>query len=208
MKNFESENLESVQSWNMGDRVDTPSDGGTVYSVSTHGVWVRHHDSALRLYHASQLQKERVEPKPRQDPREKDIKNNTSMILEAWRKTNTFRKDILLRLNALEGNAVFSVSSRGIGKDWTPGCFVCGGEKELYFNISMFVQSKTDGESVVSLFKQGAKLDWRQQEPGWIQVKIGACEEHLENLETLNSILENGVITEAIITQSMECKTD
>ena len=79
-------------------------------------------------------------------------------------------------------------SPRGIGSDHTPGCFCCGGDPGLYSNISGFVGSKEDGEKVAAMFEHGARLDYRDYEPNWIQVKIGACKEHLPNLEKLCSL--------------------
>lgn len=81
----------------------------------------------------------------------------------------------------------YGVKSRGIGKDYTPGCFVCGGTHQLYHNISMFVRSKEDGEAATALFETGAWLDYRDFEPSWIQVKVGACDAHLANLRQLNA---------------------
>lgn len=78
---------------------------------------------------------------------------------------------------------------RGIGSDYTPGCFCCGGDKDLYSNISGFVSSKADGEKVVGMFSTGVYLDFRDYEPNWIQVKIGACKDHLPNLEHLYRLM-------------------
>lgn len=80
----------------------------------------------------------------------------------------------------------YGVNIRGLGTDNTPGCFVCGGEPGPHSNISMFVGSKEDGEDIVVFFKTGARLDYRASEPNWIQVKIGACEQHLDNLKSLS----------------------
>ena len=89
---------------------------------------------------------------------------------------------------------------RGIGKDVTPGCFVCGGEEKLYANIAAFVRSKDAGMRIVSLFETGARLDYRPKEPEHIQVKIGACDSHLENLELLSDlVLENDRISRYMI---------
>lgn len=74
---------------------------------------------------------------------------------------------------------------RGIGADWVQGCFVCDAPVGLSANISGFVRSKEDGELVVRMFGSGAYLDWRPHEPGWIQVKFGACPAHEENLRCL-----------------------
>jgi hypothetical protein len=75
---------------------------------------------------------------------------------------------------------------RGIGSDITPGCFRCGGLNGMYSNIAAFVQCKEAGERVVEMFKTGARLDYRESEPDRVQVKIGACESHKNNLEILS----------------------
>ncbi len=77
---------------------------------------------------------------------------------------------------------------RPMGLDWTPGCFVCGGEEKLYSNVSGMVESKESGARVVSMFPYGAWLDYRESEPDWIQVKIGACKEHKPNLQRLSEM--------------------
>ena len=80
-----------------------------------------------------------------------------------------------------------SFNPRGIGLDNCPWCFVCGGEGGMMSNISAFVRSKEDGGKIVSWFNDGAWLDYRVNEPEWIQVKIGACRKHLPNLEKLSA---------------------
>lgn len=85
--------------------------------------------------------------------------------------------------------------SRGIGLDWTPGCFICGGKKRLLNNIAAFVQNKEAGKRVVGMFSQGAWLDYRDFEPDRVQVKIGACNTHLPNLEKLHELTRDGFIT-------------
>ncbi|MCW6159551.1 MAG: hypothetical protein LVQ95_00470 [Candidatus Micrarchaeales archaeon] len=92
--------------------------------------------------------------------------------------------------------------TRGIGLDSTPSCFVCGGERKLYHNISGFVRSKSAGERTVAMFKSGAWLDYRPGEPHWIQVKIGACDNHTTNLEYLDEL----VSSEKEITPEMVAK--
>ena len=92
------------------------------------------------------------------------------------------------------GSDFFSV--RGIGTDKTPGCFCCGGKKRYHNNIAAFVKSKQAGERIVKLFGEyGAWLDYREFEPDWIQVKIGACDKHLPNLEKLAELTSDGIIT-------------
>lgn len=88
---------------------------------------------------------------------------------------------------------------RGIGMDWTPGCFICGGEYGLRSNIAAFVSCKAAGERVVAMFKQGARLDYREGEPNRVQVKVGACDDHLHKLENLADAVREGVIAQELI---------
>lgn len=102
-----------------------------------------------------------------------------------------------------EGGGEF-FGSRGIGLDTTPGCFVCGGKKNLHHNIAAFVQGRAAGKRVVAMFRKGAWLDWRPYEPDRVQVKIGACEKHLLNLELLDywcsdSIISRRKIADAVV---------
>lgn len=96
-------------------------------------------------------------------------------------------------------------SSRGVGMDRTPGCFVCGGGESMRANISGYVLCKESGERVVAMFDQGARLDWREYEPDYVQVKIGACNQHKSNLQRLHDLTRKaggdgkGIITEEII---------
>jgi len=90
--------------------------------------------------------------------------------------------------------------SRGVGMDHTPGCFICGGEAGLHANISGFVQCKAAGERVITMFETGARLDYRDFEPDYVQVKVGACEKHKGALEALHQKTKCcGVISEDII---------
>lgn len=84
--------------------------------------------------------------------------------------------------------------SRGVGADWTPGCFVCGGKYDLRHNIAAFVQCMEAGDRVVAMFATGARLDYRPSEPDRVQVKIGACDKHRRNLDVLHELTRDGVI--------------
>lgn len=96
---------------------------------------------------------------------------------------------------------------RGIGSDMC-ACFVCGSNNKpralqrLLHNIAAFVRTKEAGERVVAMFKQGARLDYRELQPTHIQVKIGACADHLPNLEMLFELTQGGVITQEMIHQA------
>lgn len=100
-----------------------------------------------------------------------------------------------LNMDDAERGPHFKFGMRGIGADVVPCCFVCGKKQSLYSNIAAFVQSREVGQAVVALFDveadgaeapdHRARLDFRQHEPNWIQVKIGSCDEHKDNLEKL-----------------------
>ena len=67
----------------------------------------------------------------------------------------------------------------GVGLDYADGCFLCPDSDEgRYASLSAFVNSKEEGERIVSYFDLGARLDFRSYEPAWTQVKIGACADH------------------------------
>jgi uncharacterized Fe-S cluster-containing MiaB family protein len=98
---------------------------------------------------------------------------------------------------------------RGVGMEWTPGCFICGYDKlseksgtELHANVSAFVSSKKEGKELVTLFGKGTYLDYRPREPNWIQVKVGACKAHKKNLNLLES--EDGMISESQIREAQK----
>ncbi len=87
-------------------------------------------------------------------------------------------------------------SSRGIGLDGINKCFVCGCKNSgVTPNISAFVHSKEDGEIVTSFFQEdSARLDYREHETDWIQVKVGACKKHEDCLEELQALTRHGTI--------------
>jgi len=92
-----------------------------------------------------------------------------------------------------EGGEFFR--SRGIGKEWGCPCFMCGGGEKFNSNIAAFVRTKAAGERVLTML-QNSRLDYRESEPDWIQVKVGACKKHYPNLEVLHKLVrENGIIT-------------
>ena len=88
-------------------------------------------------------------------------------------------------------------SSRGIGVDSCPGCFVCGSVRGVMANIAAFVKSREDGEKVVGWIGNGA---WLVHESNRIQVKIGACKSHESALEKLSKLTNvHNVIRESMI---------
>lgn len=110
----------------------------------------------------------------------------------------------------------FKFAPRGIGLDMCPGCFVCGvldegsfRAKAMMNNISGFVASREQGEAIAGWFKAGAWLDYREHEPTWLQVKIGACDKHLPNLQKLQELTSAyGVIRQADITDALDVKAE
>ncbi len=103
----------------------------------------------------------------------------------------------------------FRVANRGTGRDWVPYCFVCGKNLEGFSNvdnISMFVESKEDGESIVDdVFSGRARLDYRPEFPDRIQLKAGTCGIHTHQLDRLSRMLTNlPVISKDIVE---ECKS-
>jgi hypothetical protein len=99
-------------------------------------------------------------------------------------------------------------SPRGIGSNWLP-CYICnqGGGDEVQSDMAAFVDSKSAGERVVAIYEElglHATLDFRSHEPNWVQVKVGACDKHLSNLEKLTKLCsEDKTITPAKIVQSL-----
>lgn len=86
--------------------------------------------------------------------------------------------------------------SRGIGLDICPCCFVCDAtcrsvdiaHNPYLNNIAAYVASKEEGLEIVKWFKDKARLDYRDNEPDYIQVKVGACDKHFPNLQRLHYI--------------------
>lgn len=95
-----------------------------------------------------------------------------------------------------EGGGEF-FGSRGIGLDVINKCFVCGtGLKDLYSpNIAAFVQHKDAGDRIVAMFGGRARLDYRENYPDRIQLKVGTCKLHKPHLEALDNLVADGVLT-------------
>lgn len=102
--------------------------------------------------------------------------------------------------------------SRGIGLE-NCDCFVCGtrdryGDGTGHFmlnNIAAFVQCKAAGERVVAMFSQGAYVDYRDYEPDRVQVKIGACDQHLKNLQLLEGLcIQESIIKPEMVSEAMK----
>lgn len=75
-------------------------------------------------------------------------------------------------------------------------------------DMPALVDSKEAGERVVGMFQlQGSRafLDYNPSEPANVQVKIGACDDHLPNLQSLRALAKEagGMITPSMIAASM-----
>ena len=92
----------------------------------------------------------------------------------------------------------FKFKSRGEGIDFIDNCFCC--EKKLgtpVDNISAFVESEEEGELIVEVFFNGyARLDYRESEPNWIQVKFGTCAHCKPAMSELMRLTRDGTIYE------------
>jgi hypothetical protein len=113
-----------------------------------------------------------------------------------WNLIHNIKKSNHNLIRLIPGN--YSLYSRGIGLDWV-NCFICGKEEKVNHNIAAFVDTKEDGDFIKTLFIN-AWHDYRPSEPKWDQLKIGACHEHLANLEILNNLIrENNIINQKMI---------
>lgn len=104
-----------------------------------------------------------------------------------------------IKVTDQERGQSYRFAPRGTGLDACPGCFVCGADKRnpeannnYLNNIAAFVASRADGEAVMAWFASergpGAWLDYRPHEPHRIQLKIGACDAHLPQLQALYAL--------------------
>jgi len=98
---------------------------------------------------------------------------------------------------------------RGIGTGNIP-CYICNSSarNKVQPEMAAFVDNKSSGERIIEMFKDQnlqATLDYREHEPKWVQVKLGACKRHLPNLEYLErlSLSMKGSITPQIIGRSV-----
>ena len=93
---------------------------------------------------------------------------------------------------------VYTFASRGLGKSWDR-CFICAeeplgdglGEGSAHENLAAFVPNRSEGEAIVAIFTElglTARLDFRDFEPNWVQVKLGACRAHQPNLRLLDRL--------------------
>lgn len=95
----------------------------------------------------------------------------------------------------LDDTTTYKFAPRGLGSSWD-ACFICNedplgdglGEGSCHENLAAFVASRGEGEIIVALFRElglTATPDFRDAEPNWIQVKLGACRAHQPSLRLL-----------------------
>ncbi len=114
-------------------------------------------------------------------------------IVAMYHAVEDTKETELRMLDHAEGKG-YKFSSRGIGTDCCPGCFACGPETSMesasMANIAAYIRTKEEGEIIVGWFNGRARVDFRAHEPNYIQLKVGACEAHLENLEYLRILTD------------------
>ncbi len=102
-----------------------------------------------------------------------------------------------------EGEPTGEIVQSRLDKD---GVHYGGGYHSCQPDMSAYVDNKKSGEHVVGMFEtEGCKafLDFRPSEPNYVQVKVGACEKHLPNLEELQRLAsQHNVITREIIREA------
>ncbi len=114
--------------------------------------------------------------------------------------------------------AEFVFRPRGVGNNWTP-CFICGHkpQQKCQYDMAAFVDpnlitkfqalSTVDpiiDHPITTFFHENdiyAELDYRQHEPNRVQLKLGACGEHVPNLRLLEALCYgDGKITQFRLT--------
>lgn len=85
-------------------------------------------------------------------------------------------------------------ASRGLGLDVTNGCFVCGATRRTpeqidsdYMNNIAAHVAKVDEFAAMACFERGARMDYYHGDRESPQIKVGACNAHLPELEALSN---------------------
>jgi hypothetical protein len=96
----------------------------------------------------------------------------------------------------MDRNRLYKFNSRGVGLD-VVDCFCCGtslrapGTNHYMNNIAAFVANRDSGEAIAALFGgYGTFLDYRGRYPDRVQLKIGACDKHVSNLQALHDLTQ------------------
>ena len=100
----------------------------------------------------------------------------------------------------------YTYRPRGTGLNWIP-CFICGSlpaDGKCQTDMAAFVANREDGLAICKLYTKAgltATLDYRDFEPNWVQVKVGACTQHEANLTLLQTLVgtHDGTINAAIL---------
>lgn len=84
-------------------------------------------------------------------------------------------------------------SPRGIGSG-SGVCFICGHKPmTAHAELAGFTgNTRHEGELAHRVFRAAGmetRLDWREHEPTWVQVKIGACQAHAMQLSDLDAAI-------------------
>lgn len=114
----------------------------------------------------------------------------TLVIGSLYEETRELRKLYNKTRAAMHGGEPLTYQSRGKGANWYD-CSFCGTKGSgngVQTDMAAFVDGKQGGEAVVALFGNfgvKANLDFRPHEPTWVQVKLGACEDHVEILDKI-----------------------
>ena len=85
-------------------------------------------------------------------------------------------------------------SSRGVGFDQIPGCFICGGTRSLLYGISSYSPDMAAAERVVAMFQHGACIAHSESMPDKVLVRIGACLSHRSRVDRLERLTRGGSV--------------
>lgn len=94
------------------------------------------------------------------------------------------------RLMSEFSNLAVYWTTRPIGLDTTPGCFVCGvtsrndNPGDYMNNIAAHVK-KVDEAAALACFERGARMDYYHGDKESPQIKVGTCDKHLDVLKYL-----------------------
>jgi hypothetical protein len=124
------------------------------------------------------------------------LKKDDAKAVHEW------QEEIMREAMRMRNTLCVQWSPRGVGSNWNIPDLVTGlDDGKLHPDMSGFVKSKAEGQLAVVIFGDRARLDYRESEPNWIQVKVSAQEEVLYELEKL--VRENnGLLTPDIVNKA------
>ena len=108
------------------------------------------------------------------------------VIIESLEKFDHKNSDLkLLGIAIARATKHIKCYARPVGTDSIPGCFVCGKAGNPFLaNICLLVNSQEEAELVEGMLL-GSRIDYWHGDRNAPQVKIGACPDHLTELNTL-----------------------